>query len=312
MLFSILIPTYNNEKTIARTIESALNQEYSGDYEIVIVNNASTDATLSVIESYEDPKIKVITNPRFHRVSIRRTVEKSEQLTINDLTSFAIGDYVVFCHSDDMLMPEALKVLAKKIEERMYPQRYIVWGHSMFMDFANSMQSYDTMLTYNTMFSGLLAKKIFLGDGLTPSGTCYSKKIFQDLGYFPVVDGTCDSDWIFGIIAAFNACEFEMLDRILFFRTVSSTYGDSMNAEIRQEMLNKAALALKYYITEDQMNEVYALWREYHYFMLDYIFYKPETIEERKSRYINEIKNRPWSLRKILRLISMYMKTISR
>ena len=32
---------------------------------------------------------------RFHRVSIRRTVEKSEQLTINDLTSFAIGDYVV-------------------------------------------------------------------------------------------------------------------------------------------------------------------------------------------------------------------------
>ena len=32
---------------------------------------------------------------RFHRVSIRRTVEKSEQLTINDLTSFAIGDYIV-------------------------------------------------------------------------------------------------------------------------------------------------------------------------------------------------------------------------
>ena len=32
---------------------------------------------------------------RFHRVSLRRTVEKSEQLTINDLTSFAIGDYIV-------------------------------------------------------------------------------------------------------------------------------------------------------------------------------------------------------------------------
>lgn len=301
MLFSILIPTYNNEKTIARTIESALNQDYSGDYEIVIVNNASTDATLSVIESYEDPKIKVITNPS--------TVHMYENHNI--CIENALGDYVIFCHSDDELMPEALKILEKKIEERMYPQRYIVWGHSMFMDFAKSMQSYDTMLTYNTMFSGVLAKKVFLGDGLTPSGTCYSKKIFEDLGYFPVVDGTCDIDWIFGIIAAFNACEFEMLDRILFFRTVSSTYGDSMNAEVRQKMLNKAALALKEYITEDQMNEVYALWREHHYFMLDYIFYKPETIEERKLRYINEIKNRPWSLRKMLRLVAMYMKTRS-
>ena len=105
MLFSILIPTYNNEKTIAKTIESALNQDYKGDYEIVIVNNASTDATLSVIESYDDAKIKLITNPS--------TVHMYENHNI--CIENALGDYVVFCHSDDELMPEALKILAKKI-----------------------------------------------------------------------------------------------------------------------------------------------------------------------------------------------------
>ena len=105
MLFSILIPTYNNASTIGKTIESALCQDYKGEYEIVIVNNASTDQTLDIINSYNDSKIKCITNTS--------TVHMYENHNI--CIRHSQGKYVVFCHADDLLVPEALKILAKKI-----------------------------------------------------------------------------------------------------------------------------------------------------------------------------------------------------
>lgn len=262
MLFSILIPTYNNEKTIVKAIESALNQDYNDEYEIVIVNNASTDSTLSILESFNDPRIRVITNIA--------TVHMYENHNI--CIKNALGDYVIFCHSDDQLLPETLKILSKKIEERMYPKRYIVWGHSMFKDYSSALQNGDMLLTYNTMFSGFFAKIVALRGGLTPSGTCYSKSMLIDLNGFPVVDGSYDMDWIFGVVAAYNACEFEMIDRILFYRIESSSYGKSINSKTLRQMKIQAAKMLHKYLTPEQMIEVKEMWRIHRFDMLEPVF----------------------------------------
>ena len=60
---SIVLPTYNGEKVIKKSIESVLSQTYV-NWELIIVNDCSTDNTLNVIESYEqsDPRIQVINN----------------------------------------------------------------------------------------------------------------------------------------------------------------------------------------------------------------------------------------------------------
>lgn len=297
MLFSILIPTYNNERTIAKAIDSALNQDYDGEYEIVIVNNASTDSTLSVIESYSDPKIKVISN--------LSTVHMYENHNI--CIKNAVGDYVIFCHSDDELLPESLKILERKILDRMYPQRYIVWGHSLFRDFSMIMQQYDSLLTYNTMFSGITAKLIMLRGGLTPSGTCYSKKIFTELNYFPVVEGTYDLDWVFCVLAAYSACEFEMIDRILFKRVASSIYHGNDDTGWRLEAVNKAAVALFNMLTEDQRNEIESLWRYYKFPKLNTLFYHPETKEEILKKYMNLLKSKPWKIKILIKVILLKM-----
>lgn len=301
MLFSILIPTYNNEKTIARTIESALNQDYNGDYEIVIVNNASTDATLSVIESYDDPKIKVISNPS--------TVHMYENHNI--CIKNALGDYVIFCHSDDRLMPEALKILYRKIDDRMYPQRYMVWGHSMFRDYSPVLHQYDSMLTYNMMFSGRTAKLVMLSGGLTPSGTCYSRKLFEELKFFPVIEGTYDIDWVFGVIAAYSACEFEMIDRILFYRTNASTYVNNVDPTWRRETIKKAADLLLELVTDEQKNEIKSLWETYHFAMLDYNFNHTETRDEKIERYQLLLKRQPWNIKKMIKLILLKLNVVS-
>lgn len=58
---SIVIPVYNREKVIGLTIESVINQTFK-DWELIIIDNKSTDDTVSVIQGYRDPRIRLIVN----------------------------------------------------------------------------------------------------------------------------------------------------------------------------------------------------------------------------------------------------------
>lgn len=212
MIFTIAIPTYNNENTIHRAIESALNQDYSDDYEVLIVNNASTDKTLDVIKRYQDEKIRIINN--------LKTVTLFENHNV--CFANAKGKYVLFCHSDDELFSNALQILNEQIEKRHYPSKYIVWGHSIFRDFYPSLVNANQHI--NEVFSGEQALRTFMRGGLTPSGTCYSKDAIEALGGFPHFKyPIAPGDWYLMLFAAFNHFEFEMIDRMIFKREYAST-----------------------------------------------------------------------------------------
>ena len=64
ILFSIVIPLYNKEKYIGRTIESILSQKIS-NIEIVVVNDGSTDSSLDIVSQYTDRRIRIINNSSF-------------------------------------------------------------------------------------------------------------------------------------------------------------------------------------------------------------------------------------------------------
>ncbi|MGD9558650.1 MAG: glycosyltransferase family 2 protein, partial [Mangrovibacterium sp.] len=53
MLFSIVIPTYNNAATLRKSIESAINHQYHLNYEVLVVNIASTDHTLETLNRFK-------------------------------------------------------------------------------------------------------------------------------------------------------------------------------------------------------------------------------------------------------------------
>ena len=57
--FSVVIPLYNKEKEIKRAIDSVLNQTFQ-DFELIVVNDESTDNSLSVVESIQDSRITII------------------------------------------------------------------------------------------------------------------------------------------------------------------------------------------------------------------------------------------------------------
>lgn len=90
-MISIITASYNYEKYINETIESILNQTYT-DWELIIIDDCSTDNSCNIIASYKDPRIKLLKNEK--NLGLKQTLLKG----INE----AKGDYVAFLESDDL------------------------------------------------------------------------------------------------------------------------------------------------------------------------------------------------------------------
>lgn len=211
-LFTIAIPTYNNQATISRSIESALAQRYEGDYEVLVVNNASKDETAAVIQGFsEHPKVRIVTNPETCSLFENHNVCFGE----------ARGRYVVFCHADDTLDPGALDIFHRAIEFRGFPHRVALWGHSLYRDYYDNLRS--SGFGTGQLFAGLAASRPFMAYGLSPSGTCYCKTFIGIGGFIPTKKSASPSDASSMVRAALAGFRFEMLQDIVLHRHDAST-----------------------------------------------------------------------------------------
>lgn len=99
---SVIIPTYNGEQYLARSIDSVLNQRFNGKIQIVVIDDGSTDATPEIIDRYANSNSNVL--------AIRQ--ENSRQgMARNQGILAAGGTYITFLDSDDVLPENALSEL---------------------------------------------------------------------------------------------------------------------------------------------------------------------------------------------------------
>lgn len=102
---SIIIPTYNVEKYIKKCIESVLQQNLD-NYEIIIINDGSTDKTNEILEKYKNIKsIKIINQKNKGLSGARNTGLKN-----------CIGKYVLFLDSDDFVEKNSIKKILNEIQ----------------------------------------------------------------------------------------------------------------------------------------------------------------------------------------------------
>lgn len=105
-LVSVCIPTYNRARCILRAVRSALSQTYRR-VEVLVSDNASTDATMELLSTIKDDRVTIHRQPR----------NLGPERNIQWLLAHASGDYFVVLSSDDYWEPEMLEVAVRRMEQ---------------------------------------------------------------------------------------------------------------------------------------------------------------------------------------------------
>jgi glycosyltransferase involved in cell wall biosynthesis len=104
--FSICIPNFNHGGYIGETIESVLRQTYE-NFEVVVVDNASTDDSVKVVRSFGPERVRLYQNP--YNVGFAPNLDRA--------ASKARNDFIIVLSSDDLMLPAALASYASVIQD---------------------------------------------------------------------------------------------------------------------------------------------------------------------------------------------------
>ncbi|TVQ14639.1 MAG: glycosyltransferase [Leptolyngbya sp. DLM2.Bin27] len=151
---SVVIPAYNAEKTIKFTLESVLSQTYS-DFELIIINDGSQDATLSIINQFKDRRVRVFSHEN-------SGPQKSRNRGINQAT----GEYISFIDADDLWTPDKLEQQLKRIEAN--PEVSVVYSWSDEINEHGMVTRSGQRSTLEGKVFEALLKNNFLGSGSNP------------------------------------------------------------------------------------------------------------------------------------------------
>lgn len=106
-LVSIIIPVYNQEKYLAETLNSVINQTYS-NWECILVNDGSRDGSVAVINEY------LAKDNRFHFInSENKGVSNARNLALKQVK----GDYILFLDGDDLIHPDKLQLALSNFQQ---------------------------------------------------------------------------------------------------------------------------------------------------------------------------------------------------
>ncbi len=172
-LFTVIIPLYNKEKYVANALLSILNQNIS-DFEILIVNDGSTDSSVSKITSYLSETVRLIDHKK----------NKGLSATRNTGIKLAKADYVTFLDADDLWLPTYLeaiqnliknfpeaKIFATNIEEEYPKTSMAIHNKSDFIP--------ENSKGIINFFKANLKQGIY-----NACSVCYHKSVFEKVGFY--------------------------------------------------------------------------------------------------------------------------------
>ncbi len=121
MDLSVVIPCFNSAKTIETQLKALLEANYSGDWELLIVDNGSTDSTLEIVEEYHSsfPKLRIIKALNKQGSSHARNVG----------VNHAEGSKILFCDSDDRVGKNWLKAMSEALDHHEFIAGSITLEH---------------------------------------------------------------------------------------------------------------------------------------------------------------------------------------
>lgn len=175
-LVSIIVPVFNGEKYLRESLDSIVSQTYS-NVEILVMDDASTDSTPEIIESYV-PKLRHIRQPK----------NKGQFANVNDGLVLANGEYICIYHADDIYDPRIVEAGVEFM--RNHPEAGAVFCYDIFVNAEGREYGRLTVpkefqmkevLDYPTLLNGMLTHK---NRFLPTPGAMVRANAYRELGDF--------------------------------------------------------------------------------------------------------------------------------
>ncbi len=107
---SVIIPMFNASRFIKKTLESVINQDFDKEFEVLVVDDCSTDKSIELVKSFKNSKIKIFSlDTNSGPASARNYGLKKSQ-----------GEYIFFLDADDLISKETLRNLYQSANEKKY------------------------------------------------------------------------------------------------------------------------------------------------------------------------------------------------
>ena len=192
-LVSIFMPVYNGGKYLEKTLQSLVNQTFT-DFEIIIVNDGSTDGSARIISRFmeKDRRIRTITHDQNRGLSATHNTGWR--------AAAACSKYLMNHDQDDLSTPAKLRILTKYLEQ--HPDVDAVGSFCRYIDEFDEEIGYPP---FEWKCDRIRSSFGFL-NSMALSGTLVRRKLFQELGDFRAEYCGCDDYdfWARALIAGFH------------------------------------------------------------------------------------------------------------
>ncbi len=167
-LISVIIPTYNRLPLLKEAVASVLKQTYT-NWELIIVDDGSTDGTVEAIQKIDDPRIQLVV--------LSHTGHINE--VMNAGTKISKGEWLAFLDSDDLWMAEKLDLQLNTLKKKT---RWIYGGYELMDE--NRKTIYKSSARFTPLSGWILKEIILTRAGITICSVMIEKKFFEEIGRF--------------------------------------------------------------------------------------------------------------------------------
>jgi glycosyltransferase involved in cell wall biosynthesis len=217
--FSVIIPTYNRKDFLGTAIDSVLNQTYS-DFEIIVVDDASTDGTADWLRSAY-PSVRLL------ELSQNSGCAKAR----NEAVKVAKGEYLAFLDSDDTWLPTFLEMQVKAFQD---PQTIL--GYSDYVEVRPNGKRVERPSKRNPLYPDLTEHLLMENFIRTMSIVAIRRTALIEVGYFNETLPNCSDRDIYlrlSHLGNFVHTPQSLVNRVLHTKNLVNNYDQWANSAFR-------------------------------------------------------------------------------
>lgn len=211
-LVSVIVPAYNAAATIAATLRSVLRQSLA-DFELLVIDDGSTDDTAAVVARFEDPRVRFCSFPN-HGLSASR----------NRGIDLAQGDYLSFIDADDLWSADKLESQFQALQER---DAGVAYSWTCSIDATDKVLYGHAPVCHDGDVYAALLRCNFISSG---SNILIRRTTIEQVGRFDE-SLSCGEDWDYSIRAA-AVCRFALVPRYqIYYRQLPTSMSRALERQ---------------------------------------------------------------------------------